>query len=182
MLRRVFRRGLQPYVQQHVLLLAPASLKEALAKAKPVGADLHPVASTVTPASGFSQDPAVPAPRRRHGAHQQPQTSPASPLPEPQLPYEALDLSPERLRTTEALQDLLQSATASQGSPVVEDPTAAFQLLLLEACPADDITLQSFFSSVCSLLPSLEEVLHQSDLPPVMVAQICHCVSLLQKL
>ena len=185
MLRTVFLQGLQPHLQTRVLSLAPASFEQALAKAKTVEADLHPVASTVAPASGSSQDPAVPAPRRRQRSHQQPQTSPVFPTPEPQLPYEALDFSPELLRTTEALQDLLQSAAASQGSPVVDDPAAASQLIHLDAssaCRIDDITLQSFSSSVCCLLPSLDEALHRHDLPAAMVAQLCHCVNLLQRL
>ena len=149
MLRTVFLYGLQPHLQQQVLSLAPASFEEALAKAKIVEADLYPLASAVAPAwSDSSQDPAVPAPRRRQRSHQQaqpaPETAPASPVPQPQLSYEALDFSTELVRTTEALQDLLQSTAVSQGSPVAGDPMVAsqyFQLVDYPAPPDDRLNL-----------------------------------------
>ena len=125
--------SLKPHLQQQMLSLAPASFEEAPAKAKIVEADLYHLASAVAPAwSASSQDPAVSAPRRRQRSHQQaqpaqasPETTPVSSVPEPQLSYEALGFSTELLRTTEALQDLLQSTAVSQGSPVAGDPGVA---------------------------------------------------------
>ena len=106
MLRTVVLRGLHPYLHEQVQSLAPALFEEALAKAKIVEADLCPLASAVAPTwSGSSQDPAVPARRRRSRSHKQaqaaqalpettrtssvPETTPTSSVPEPQLSYEA---------------------------------------------------------------------------------------------
>ena len=174
-----------------MLSLAPASFEEALAKAKIVEADLYPLASAVAPAwSASSQDPAVSAPRRRQRSHQQaqpaqasPETTPASSVPEPQLSYEALDFSTELLRTTEALQDLLQSTAVSQGSPVAGDPGVAYQYFELVVPPAAAHPRPDFLDAVASPLRSfLDSALHHGSLPADVLAQLDHCSAVLNGL
>lgn len=192
LLRRFFVQGLQPTLQQQVLQLAPDSFGVALAKAKVFEADTYQAASLVSSGwPGPSQEPSVP--RSRQGrAHKQAQRTaptqvrslpPSAQTAEPERSCHAADFSTELLNTTELLQDLLQSCEASQGSPVVGDPTAACQLFQLVDPPATAARPLSILEAVASPLRSfLDRALHHGDLPPAVLHQLEHCQTQLQGL
>ncbi len=176
LLRTVFLKGLHTDLQQQVYRLAPVSFEDAVAKAKTLEADNCSMAS---PAWSRPAQEAAPVPRpcqRRTSQHNRQPTLPS----EPQLCYEADDLSFQLEQTTDHVTELLHAFEAAQGSAGPHDPTASCDFFELADPPAVPACQLSALDAIARPLRSfLDRTMQQPDLPDAVMYQLDHCSSVL---